>query len=125
MVPADAPRVLSEQAIGQMTREQTMGIPEWLEDGTTREPHYALGWHKPRPGQAGSVTLAGVVIPASMAAFTHGGIAGTRLWLDPERALVVAVLSNRWALDQEPIGRIVAAVYAGWPTGAGPTSPGD
>jgi CubicO group peptidase (beta-lactamase class C family) len=124
MVPADAPRVLSEQAIGLMTREQTMGIPEWLEDGTIREPHYALGWHKPRPGSARSVTLAGVAIPASMAAFTHGGIAGTRLWVDPERALVVVVLSNRWALDQESIGRILAAVYAGWPTGAGPTSPG-
>jgi CubicO group peptidase (beta-lactamase class C family) len=96
-----------------MTREHTMGIPEELEDGTTREPHYALGWHKPRPGTDGIVTLAGVPLPATMAAFTHGGIAGTRLWVDPETPLVITVLSNRWALDQEPIARIVAAVYAG------------
>jgi len=114
-VPEDAPRVLSEQAIALMTREQTMGIPEELEDGTVREPHYALGWHKPRPGPEGSVMLAGVPLPATMAAFTHGGISGTRLWVDPEHALVVTVLSNRWALDQEPIARLLAAVYAGRP----------
>ncbi len=111
----DAPRLLSERAIELMTREQTMGIPEELEDGTTREPHYGLGWHKPRPGSAGDVTLAGVPICATAACFTHGGIAGTRLWVDPERALVVTVLSNRWALDQESIARIIAAVYAAWP----------
>lgn len=115
VVPADAPRVVSEQAIGLMTREHTAGILETLEDGTTREPHYALGWHKPHPGPDGSVTLAGVPVPTGGAAFTHGGISGTRLWVDPERSLVVVVLSNQWALDQEPIARIVAAVYAGQP----------
>jgi len=55
---ADAPRILSEQGIELMTREHTQGIPESLEDGTTREPHYALGWRKPRPGGDG-MTLAG------------------------------------------------------------------
>jgi CubicO group peptidase (beta-lactamase class C family) len=113
--PADAPRVLSEQAIALMTRDQTAGIPEVLEDGTVREPHYALGWQKPRPGLTDGVTLSGVPIPAGMAAFTHGGIAGTRLWVDPDRSLVVTVLSNRWALDQESIARILVEVYAGWP----------
>jgi CubicO group peptidase (beta-lactamase class C family) len=111
----DAPRVLSADAIELMTREHTAGVPELLEDGTTREPHYALGWHKPRPAPAGQVTLAGVALPATTAAFTHGGISGTRLWVDPERGLVAVVLSNRWAIDQESIARIVATVYAGWP----------
>jgi CubicO group peptidase (beta-lactamase class C family) len=111
----DEPRILSAPSIALMTREHTAGIPELLEDGTRRDPHYALGWHKPRPDPTGGVTLAGVAIPATMAAFTHGGISGTRLWVDPERALVVTVLSNRWALDQEALARIVAAVYAGWP----------
>lgn len=111
---ADGPRVLSERGIELMTRDHTRGILERLEDGTTREPHYALGWHKPHPAEGG-VTLAGVLLPSTDAAFTHGGIAGTRLWVDPERGLVVVVLSNRWGLDQEPIGRIVQAVYAGWP----------
>ena len=123
VVAGDAPRVLSERAIGLMTREHTMGIPEELDDGTIREPHYALGWHKPRPGPAGTVTLAGVPLAASMAAFTHGGIAGTRLWVDPEGALVVTVLSNRWALDQVSIARILAAVYAGWPARSGTGRP--
>jgi CubicO group peptidase (beta-lactamase class C family) len=116
-VSHDAPRILSERAIELMTQEHTMGIPEALEDGTVREPHYALGWHKPSPGPDRSVTLAGVPLPTTMAAYTHGGIAGTRLWVDPEHALVVTVLSNRWALDQEPIARILAAVYDGLPVG--------
>jgi len=114
MAGPDAPRILSEQGIELMTREHTQGIPESLEDGTTREPHYALGWRKPRPGGDG-MTLAGVPLPSVGAAFTHGGITGTRLWVDPVRGFVVVVLSNRWALDQEPIGRIIAAVYASWP----------
>jgi CubicO group peptidase (beta-lactamase class C family) len=109
------PRILSTEAIALMTREHTKSIPEVLEDGTRREPHYALGWHKPRPDGDATVTLAGVPIPTTMAAFTHGGIAGTRLWVDPGRGLVVAVLSNRWGLDQESIARIIADVYAGWP----------
>jgi len=115
VVAEGAPRIVSEGAIELMTREHTMGIPEILEDGTSRDPHYALGWHKPHPGPEGAVTLAGVPIPTGTSAFTHGGISGTRLWVDPERCLVIVVLSNRWALDQEPIGRIVAAVYAGRP----------
>ena len=76
-----------------------------------------------RPAPAGTVTLAGVPLPTSMAAFTHGGIAGTRLWVDPERELVVTVLSNRWALDQESIARILAAVYEGWPARSGTGRP--
>lgn len=111
-----APRILSEAAIALMTREHTQGIPEQLEDGTVREPRYALGWRKPRPLPDGGVTLAGVPLPATMAPFTHGGISGTRLWVDPERRLVAVILSNRWALGQEPIARIIAGVYQGWPS---------
>lgn len=115
-VPADAPRIVSEQAIELMTREHTAGIPEVLEDGTSRDPRYALGWHKPHPGpDHGVVMLAGVPIPTGTSAFTHGGISGTRLWVDPERSLVIVVLSNQWALAQEPIARMVAATYAGCP----------
>ncbi len=114
-VPPGSPRVLSERGIHLMTREHTQGIPEVLEDGTRRDPHYALGWHKPLPSEDG-VTLAGVHLPTSIAAFTHGGASGTRLWVDPERTLVAVVLSNRWAMEQEPAARILAAVYRGWPT---------
>jgi CubicO group peptidase (beta-lactamase class C family) len=115
ITPPGSPRILSTGAIELMTREQTMGILETLDDGTQREPHYALGWHKPRPGPDGVVTLAGVPIPTDTGAFTHGGIAGTRLWVDPGHGLVVVVLSNRWGLDQECMARILAEVYAGGP----------
>jgi CubicO group peptidase (beta-lactamase class C family) len=41
------PRVLSQGAIDHMTREQTAGTLEIHADGSTRDPHYALGWRKP------------------------------------------------------------------------------
>jgi CubicO group peptidase (beta-lactamase class C family) len=115
----EQPRVVSETAIALMTREQTQGIMELEEDGTAREACQALGWRKPRPSPMGGVTLAGVALPASTAPFTHGGISGTRLWVDPERGLVVVVLSNQWAMSQEPIARVLAAVYEGWPPAPG------
>jgi CubicO group peptidase (beta-lactamase class C family) len=110
----DAPRVLSQSAIELMTREHTTGILETLDDGTVREPHYALGWHKPRPAPDGGVTLAGVPLPATMAAFTHAGISGTRLWVDPEQRLVFVLLSNSWDLDQAHAAQVLATVYGGW-----------
>ncbi len=113
----DVPRVLSEGAIAEMTREQTMDVVELLEDGTELAPHYALGWHTPAPGPDG-VSIAGVALPTTRAVVTHGGVSGTRLWLDRERGLGVVVLSSRWGLDQGPLVRIVAAVYRGdAPTG--------
>ena len=48
----------------------------------------ALGWDTPTPGgSAGSL-----VSPRS---FGHTGFTGTSLWIDPERRLVIVLLSNR------------------------------
>ena len=51
------PRVLSQAAIEAMTTEQTAGILEIHEDGSTRDPHYALGWRKPDPRGATASSL--------------------------------------------------------------------
>ena len=54
-------------------------------DGTT----YRLGWDTPTPG----ASSAGKRISPS--AFGHLGFTGTSLWCDPERDMVIALLSNR------------------------------
>lgn len=113
----DGPRVLSQARIDEMTREQTAGIPELLEDGTTREPRYALGWRKRSDASAGrgdGASDPALVIPASPATVTHGGASGTRLWVDPERDLVFVFLSNSWYADDAPGLAVLRRVYAAW-----------
>ncbi|MEA2724072.1 MAG: hypothetical protein QOH59_1843 [Gemmatimonadales bacterium] len=50
--------------------------------------HRALGWDTPSPGSSAGVLLS----PASIG---HVGFTGTSLWIDPERRLVIVLLSNR------------------------------
>ncbi len=116
----DEVRLLSQSALDEMTREQTLGISESLADGTTREPRYALGWHTPGPnvnesGAPTEVALHGVRLPASTRSFTHAGASGTRLWVDPDRGLVFVLLSNQWTGSSIPAIEILGAVYRGWP----------
>ena len=113
-------RILSQAAIDEMTREQTGGIPEFLEDGTVRSADYALGWHTPganlaRSGEAHEVEVHGVRVPASARSFTHAGASGTRLWVDPDRGLVFVLLSNQWTGTSSAAIDVLAAVYRGWP----------
>jgi CubicO group peptidase (beta-lactamase class C family) len=113
----DGPRVLSQERIDQMLREQTSGIPEVLDNGLVRDPHYALGWRKRSELSTGRV--AGVidparVIPASPSTVTHGGASGTRLWVDPERDLVYVFLTNIWYGDDGPAHAVLRRVYAAW-----------
>ena len=82
-----------------MTREVTvnglgaMGDP--LED-----EHYAIGWGKPGPANA-----------ASPSAFGHGGVTGTRLWVDPGHDLVFVFLSGIWAGADMLMDGVQLAVY--------------
>lgn len=102
--PAGGPeRILTQRAVDEMTRLQTAGLTETLRDGTTRDARFALGWARPRPG-----------MPGSPSAFTHGGAAGGRLWVDPAKGLVFAFLTNLWGAPDEPSFRALEAVYAGW-----------
>jgi len=112
----DGPRVLSQARIDEMLREQTAGIPEARDDGTSSDPHYALGWRK-RSARATGVDGAidpALVIPASPGTVTHGGASGTRLWVDPERDLVFVFLSSVWLGDDGPAYAVLRRVYAAW-----------
>ena len=113
----DGPRVLSQARIDEMLREQTTGIPEHREDGTEREPHYALGWRKRSELSTGRVeggVDAALAIPASASTVTHGGASGTRLWVDPERDLVFVFLTNIWYGDDGPAHAVLRRVYTAW-----------
>jgi CubicO group peptidase (beta-lactamase class C family) len=122
------PRILSQAAIEEMSREQTQGLFDVSEDGTRRDPRYALGWGKPHPaGIAPSVVDetsapdAGEVVrvPASPSTFTHGGATGTRLWIDPDREMVFVFLTNHWGISDAPMFSILAEVYRAWDAASG------
>jgi len=93
-------RVLSQAAIAEMARNHTDGLTYQLDDGSTREVRQALGWRKPRPGW-----------PGSKGAFTHAGISGGRLWVDPEAGLAFAFLTNLWQAPEEPALAVLEEVY--------------
>lgn len=130
MLPLESgagPRLLSQGAIDEMTREQTEGILEVSADGATRVPHYALGWGKPNPeGTAPSVLGTppdtAVRVPASPSAFTHGGATGTRLWVDPDRELVFVFLTNSWGISDAAMFSTLAEVYRNWDASAVPSA---
>lgn len=131
LLPASSgalPRILSQAAIDEMSREQTQGLFDISADGTKRDPRYALGWGKPHPaGVAPSVideTSAPdggevVRVPASPSTFTHGGATGTRLWIDPERELVFVFLTNHWGISDGPMFSILREVYTAWDAARG------
>lgn len=48
----------------------------------------ALGWDTPSPGSSAGTLL-------SRSSFGHTGFTGTSFWVDPERGLVIVLLSNR------------------------------
>jgi CubicO group peptidase (beta-lactamase class C family) len=96
----DGARVLAPPFVDLMTREVTVGGLGAAGDVLAGE-HYALGWGKPSPAN-----------PASPSAFGHGGISGTRLWIDPAYDLVVVYLTGVWDMPTAPIDAAINAVYA-------------
>lgn len=58
--------------------------PQHLPPGSSR----ALGWDTPSGGSSAGTLL-------SPRSFGHTGFTGTSIWLDPERRLVIVLLSNR------------------------------
>lgn len=93
-------RVLAPSFVDMVTREVTVGGLGAAADRLA-DDHYAIGW-----GRRGAAS------PASASAFGHGGISGTRLWIDPERDLVFAYLTGVWGLPAQPIDAALNAVYA-------------
>ena len=102
----DGVRVLSPAFVELMTREVTAPRGQTTGGlGSNPDPmvadHYAIGWGKP-----------GVTSPASSAAFGHGGVSGTRLWIDPGYDLVYVYLSGSWGMPRTPIDQVENAIYA-------------
>ena len=95
----DGVRVLGRPIVDLMTREVTVNglgaMPDRLAD-----EHYAIGWGKP-----------GAASAASPRAFGHGGVSGTRLWIDPAHDLVLVYLTGSWGGAREAIDDVQMAVY--------------
>ena len=104
LLPADevdpAPRVLTQATIDEMTRNHTEGMTHVSEDGVEREVRQGLGWRKPLPEWPGSDRV-----------FTHGGISGGRLWVDPDASLAYVFLTNLWQAPLEAPIAVLDAVY--------------
>jgi CubicO group peptidase (beta-lactamase class C family) len=96
----DGVRVLPPAFVDLMTRETTVDGIGRTDDPLTTE-HYALGWGKPGPAS-----------PGDSAAFFHGGITGTRLWVDPANDLVVVYLTGAWEQPTPPVDAVLNVVYA-------------
>ncbi len=92
---------LSAATIALMGTDQTATL-RGLFDGVQREVHFGLGWGKPTLMRQ----LAG-----SSRVVSHGGVTGTRLWIDPQAGLVFAYLSNRWSPDRAAEIEALAGVY--------------
>ena len=107
LLPADpgdpGPRVLSQSALDEMTRNHTQGWTHVSEDGIEREVRQGLGWRLPQRHWSGSPS-----------AFTHGGISGGRLWVEPKHGFAVAFLTNRWQAPIEVSLSVIDEVYQTW-----------
>lgn len=95
----DGVRILSPAFVEFMTRETTTGglgvAPDRLDD-----EHYALGWGRRSPAGIGSAE-----------GFGHGGVTGTRLWIDPAWDLVFVYLTGAWGMSPQPSRAALHAVY--------------
>lgn len=93
-------RVLSQAAIESMAAAQTAGVPHIAADGSRTFVAQAVGWRKPEPGW-----------PQGAGVITHGGISGSRLWVDRDAGLVFAMLTNLWHAPEEAAMAILEEVY--------------
>jgi CubicO group peptidase (beta-lactamase class C family) len=97
---APGPRVLSQAAIDEMSSNHTEGWTHLSEDGVEREVRQGLGWRKPQRGW-----------PGTDRTFTHGGITGGRVWVDPGAGFAVVFLSNLWQAPIEVSISVIDAIY--------------
>jgi len=95
----DGVRVLGRPTVDLMTREVTVNGLGAMPDRLLDE-HYAMGWGKTGAASAGSPL-----------AFGHGGVSGTRLWIDPAYDLVFVYLTGSWGGAAEAIDEVQLAVY--------------
>lgn len=84
----DGKRIVSAEAIRQMTIPQTDGVKEGVEPGMA----WGLGWAIVRDPQAANRVL-------SPGSFGHGGAFGTLGWVEPKRQMVYVFLIQRLGLS--------------------------
>jgi CubicO group peptidase (beta-lactamase class C family) len=97
---APGPRVLRQTAIREMSRPQAEGLTHTGQDGRIHEVRQGLGWRLPQREWPGSAHT-----------FTHGGISGGRLWVDPEAGFAFACLTNLWQAPVTPALEVLGAIY--------------
>jgi CubicO group peptidase (beta-lactamase class C family) len=93
------PSVLTEDACIEMRTDQVNGVSGGVESLRVHWPHasWGLGWEvrgDKRKHWTGDL--------ASPGTFCHFGAAGTLVWADPQRDLVVAVFANRTVAHRWP-----------------------
>ncbi len=96
----DGVRLLGRPIVDLWTRELQIPLFAPVADPLAAD-HYAIGWGKPGPAT-----------PATPGAFGHGGVSGTRLWIDPAHDLVFVFLSGAWGTISPRIDEQLLAVYA-------------
>jgi len=79
-------------------RGDTSPLPRrWAREFVARhglaQSSWALGWDTPSRGPGGEPSSSGSLFTAS--AFGHLGYTGCSVWMDPERSLIVVLLTNR------------------------------
>jgi serine-type D-Ala-D-Ala carboxypeptidase len=94
--------LLAPASIAMMTRLHTAGMTETQDDGTVVPALYGLGWGKPSPNDS---------LLAAPSAFSHGGVTGTLLLIDPAWDLVFVFLTNSWAIDGRGPDLVANAIY--------------
>jgi CubicO group peptidase (beta-lactamase class C family) len=86
--------------VAHMAELQTAEVLGLNEDGSSYRMEQGLGWRK-----------TGGEWPPGESVITHGGQSGTRLWIDPERDLAFAFLSNTWGAPSDAAIATLRAVY--------------
>ena len=97
----DGQRIVSENAVKQMTSLQTGELKTGFTDGMG----WGLGWQFTREPQ-------GVHAMMSRGTYGHGGAFGTQGWIDPEKKIFVVLLIQRTGManaDASPIRQALQA----------------
>ena len=98
----DGVRILGRPIVDLMTREVTVNGLGTMADRLI-DDHYGIGWGRP-----------GAASPGSPLAFGHGGVTGTRLWIDPAYDLVYVYLTGLWGAPIETIDEVELASTGRW-----------
>lgn len=93
-------RILSQTTTRAMAQQQIEGIPALATDGSVSYVQQGLGWRKPEAAW-----------PAGDGVITHGGKSGARLWVDIERSLAFAFLTNMWDAPSDAAIGVLEAIY--------------